>query len=127
MSRFNAFADIECVMLLEDKYLPKIKYFTDRIDDMIESNIQNKECIQRFDESMSFKANKSAIMTIEHDLGKDFIKKEDWPLIDSKIDSVKYQMESQKDGFQREIREFKENVGVLTKDVMYDLINNKFH
>ena len=70
LSRFDAFAEIECVMKLEETYLPKIKYFTDKIDELIESNVENKECIIRFDEAMSFKANKSAIMSIEYDLGK---------------------------------------------------------
>ena len=82
-------------MKLEETYLPKIKYFTDKIDELIESNIQNKECILRFDQDLSFKANKSAIMSIEHDLGKQYIKKEDWPLIDARFDSLKYQIESQ--------------------------------
>ena len=70
LSRFDKFAEIECVMQLENTYLPKIKDFTDKINELIESNIENKECIIRFDEAMSFKANKSAIMSIEHDLGK---------------------------------------------------------
>jgi len=81
-------------MKLEETYLPKIKYFTDKIDELIESNIENKECILRFDEALCFKANVSAIMSIEHDLGLQYIKKDDWPIIDAKVDCVKYQMES---------------------------------
>ena len=44
--------------------MPKIKEFCDKIDDLIESNIQNKECILRFDEDLSYKLNKSAITAI---------------------------------------------------------------
>ena len=86
--------EIECIVKLEETYLPKIKYFTDKIDELIESNIENKECILRFDKALCFKANVSAIMSIEHDLGKQYIKKDDWPIIDAKFESVKYQMES---------------------------------
>ena len=60
--RFEAFAEIENIRKLERIYLPKIAGFKNLVDELEASHDQMRQCIRRFDEDLSLKAGKDALL-----------------------------------------------------------------
>lgn len=89
LNRFNVFSEIESVGKLEHYYLPKLQEFMNQIAGLHESNAEVRESIIKFDELLSLKCNKSALMAFQHSLALDFMKVTEWDTIDLKIDNVK--------------------------------------
>ena len=56
--RLDKFSDIEHMQYLKDELLPKVRFFTEKLKDFVESNEEVKEIIRKFDESISIKVNK---------------------------------------------------------------------
>jgi hypothetical protein len=63
--RLDSFASIEHVKKLKDYFLPKIEAFSGKIDEFQEENMKVRECCIRFDEDLSFKANKNEFLVLK--------------------------------------------------------------
>jgi len=86
--RFDVFSDIETVKSMREVFMPKIKKFSDHIDHFHQSNLEMKECIKKFDASISLKANKAALVLMKQDLQEGFITADDLVEVNSKIHGV---------------------------------------
>jgi hypothetical protein len=71
--RLNTFAGIEHIQLLKDTFLPKIEKLCDKIDEFQQENLNVRECVIHFDQSLSLKANKNEFMTFKENLRSEFI------------------------------------------------------
>lgn len=88
LRRYNQFSDIESIQKLEKQYLPRIAAFALNIDQFYEQDRITKECIRKFDESLSIKVNKGAFLEFQHDLDKRFVQLKDWKNMKKKMDKV---------------------------------------
>ena len=61
LTRFNVFSQIENIDMITTVFMPKIIDFTRKIDEFIDSHESMKECIRKFDETMSIKANRTKV------------------------------------------------------------------
>ena len=62
--RLDGFAAIEHIDALKHVFLPRIEDFTQKIDKFMNDNQDMRECVRRFDEDLSIKANKIDIVTM---------------------------------------------------------------
>jgi len=56
---FDKMSSIENIKTVTEVLLPRVKDFAAKVDDLLESNEEVRECIRRFDEDISIKANYS--------------------------------------------------------------------
>ena len=63
--RLNSFAQIEHIDQLKNFFLPKIKEFSNKIDEFEQSNDNVRECIVEFDRSICLKADKDSFRTFQ--------------------------------------------------------------
>ena len=63
--RLDKFSNIEHIDELKNKLMPKIQHFSTLIDDFMKDNETMRECIRRFDEDLTLKANKGEILTMQ--------------------------------------------------------------
>ena len=62
LERFEIFSDMETIDELNNKFLPKINLLYNNIEDNNEKNRELNECIIKFDQNLSLKANKSLLV-----------------------------------------------------------------
>ena len=62
--RFDKFSNIEHIDTLKNTLMTKIERFSGLIDNFLSDNKTMRECIRRFDEDMSMKANKGELITM---------------------------------------------------------------
>lgn len=92
--RFNTFSDIENIDRLNKYLIPKLEKFSAKCDDLIESNIQMKECVQKFDETMSLKASKAELTILKKEIERDFMDNDDWLKINNMHNHLKQMFEN---------------------------------
>lgn len=61
-------------MYLKDELLPRVQEFSDLIDSYKKQNLEVRECIRKFDETISHKASKCAIKVLHETIGSEFIR-----------------------------------------------------
>ena len=60
------YARFEHIVELRADVLPKVDKFTNLLNIYTKDNQDMRECIEKFDETLSLKANKSDIVTMKH-------------------------------------------------------------
>ena len=85
----------------------------------MKSNNEVRECITKFDHDLSLKCNKSALLSIQHELGKTFLQKEtDLPEILERIDDVNKWYQKIENKRDQEIESYKERMDEKISDAM---------
>ena len=64
LARFEKFSDIEHMDQLKNTLMPKISRFSNLMDEFIKDNEMMRECVRKFDEDMTLKANKGELVTM---------------------------------------------------------------
>ena len=64
VKRFDKFSNIEHIDTLRKTLMPKIERFSSLIDNFMADNETMRECVRRFDEDLSMKANKGELLTM---------------------------------------------------------------
>jgi hypothetical protein len=77
-NRVDKFSSIEHINEIKTVLMPKLESFSNQIDEFMKDNQLMRECIRRFDEDLSMKANKGELITIRTSLEKTFISMEQW-------------------------------------------------
>ena len=77
------FSQIENIDALGKVFMPKIIDFTERIEQFLASHESMKECIRKFDEDISIKANKTKVDLLKSTIDDNFMNNQNWVKIDS--------------------------------------------
>ena len=84
-TRFNVFTEIENIDMITNVFMPKIIDFTKRIDEFILSHESMKQCIRKFDEDISIKANSIKVDLLRQEIEDGFMSNKEWGKIDQKL------------------------------------------
>lgn len=71
--RFEIFSQIETIKKLQEEFMPKIVEFADNIDCLMDDNQDVKVCVRNFDDRLSLKAEKSAMLCFKQDLEDNYL------------------------------------------------------
>ena len=85
LKRFNVFSGVENIQNFKQVYLPKLESWEQKIEELLESNEEVRECIVKFDQDMSMKCNKSALVAFKHELDVDYIPIGEKQVLEGKI------------------------------------------
>lgn len=66
VKRVDKFSTIEHIDKLQNEFLPKIKKFSDSIDNFVEIVSQIRETVRHFDEDLCVKASKGELLELKH-------------------------------------------------------------
>lgn len=66
--RFNLFADMENVKVLQQTLLPKLQRYSNEMADLVSSNQECREAVTSIDGKMVLKLNKSEITAIRYEM-----------------------------------------------------------
>lgn len=108
--RFEVFSEIETIRKLEDEYIPKIREFGRIVDSLKKSNMEMRECVAHFDHTLSLKCNKSEILSIEYELGRNYMSIDDWPRINEMLAEAKRAAEKVEGKIDREVKRYEQQV-----------------
>ena len=86
--RLNEFASIEHVKTLKEFLMPKLEAFSEKVDDFQNENMNVRECVISFDQSLSLKANKNDFSLFAENLKKEFLPIKYLSVLDEKIATV---------------------------------------
>ena len=85
LNRFNIFSGVENIKHFREHYVPKLEAWEQQIEDLLESNMEVRECIVKFDQDLSMKCNKSALMAFKIELNTDFIPMSDKKMLEDMV------------------------------------------
>ena len=85
-----------------------------------------RESIIKFDELLSLKCNKSALVAFKQDLGLDFLSIIEMDNIDDKIDRVRDMHTNLENRVDMEIEEYKKKIGDITQIAINSQLDAKF-
>ena len=102
-TRLNQFCEFENMKAIETVFLPKMVKFCGNIDHFENDNAQVKECVRKFDEALSLKASKGEMSTQLSRLEKSFISVHLWEVIDKKLESIRSELQNEKDQYKTEM------------------------
>lgn len=69
----DLFEDIETIRVIREVFFPKMEAFIAKIDEYDLDHVRVRECVRRFDEDLSVKANKIDLGKMESKLEESFI------------------------------------------------------
>lgn len=92
IKRVDDFTALEHVDWLQNHLLPKIDRFSELIDSLKADNQHMRQCIRKFDQSISIKANKSQFRVQKEELERNFIHIKKWESVLAELDAIKHEL-----------------------------------
>lgn len=86
--RLNKFTSIEHIDKIQTILLPKIEWFSDKLDGYLADNNEVKEVVRKFDFAISLKCSKSEVQLWKEELQGRFIDKNLWTSFMDKFDKL---------------------------------------
>ena len=79
------YARFDHIRQLRADVLPKVENFTKLLDIYTKDNIDMRECIEKFDKTLSLKSNKADIITMKHQFSLDYVEVRKWKKIEEEL------------------------------------------
>ena len=105
--RLDGFANIEHIDSLKNHFLPRIEKFSEEIDKFMSDNRAMRECIIKFDQDISIKANKSDFPLFKSKLDQEYVNFDNYLKLDKRYDTFLDLYNREKDMRDIEFLEFK--------------------
>ena len=93
LKRFDVFSEIENIERLNHYLIPKLEKFSLKTDELLASNIEMRECVQKFDEVLSMKASKSEFQILQKSIEMEYMNNNEWKTINKMYSDLKEQFD----------------------------------
>lgn len=107
--RLEEFACIEHINRLKTELLPKIEQFATMIDGFHNDNTDVRECIRKFDKSISIKANKSQFSVLKEEFERSFVHIKNWDTVLGRVEAMKEELRGEARALDQKFDKFKQH------------------
>ena len=124
--RFKVFENVEHIQTLKEVFLPRIANFAKQVDQLEQSNIDQRVCIQEFDRALSLKLNKSVLPVLMEELKGTYLGIDTILTINSKFDDIWKNVKEREALVGEEIERHKGHIDDVVNKSIVENITTKF-
>ena len=124
--RLEKFAAIEHIDQLINVFLPKVQQFSDQVTDFMADNEDVKNCVRKFDEDISIKANKSSLIEMNEEIERRFIPLQRWDQVLDGFDDLRQHIKEKYKEMESHFEDFRKKEEQSLDILCEELLANKY-
>jgi hypothetical protein len=107
--KFVKFSSIETIERITEFLMPRLEKFSSDVGKLYDSNLEIKEVVLSFDQSLSMKFNKSEHLVFKNKLDETYMKHEDdWPRLLERFDQIESEKLNRDNSITNQITQYKD-------------------